>query len=62
MNPVILIGAWFACGALGAWIARRRYFREFGNVDGTIPASLLTTVLGPIGLMGVLMFLLLDRD
>lgn len=60
MIPLICLVLWFGSGAAGAWLGTQRFRRRFGNADGLDMPNIITVVMGPIGLCGVLFFIAAD--
>jgi hypothetical protein len=62
MIPLIALGIWLACGGLGAWLGARHWHRVFNQYPGWDDQTVITFFAGPIGLLGVLLYIEVMSD
>lgn len=55
---MLAIILWFGLGVAGAWMATRHFELLVGTTKGSEMPSIVSIVMGPIGLVGALFYML----
>ncbi len=58
MTAILVLVLWFGTGVAGAWMATRHFELLVGTTKGSEMPSIISIVMGPIGLAGALFYML----
>jgi hypothetical protein len=61
MSTILLLAAWFASGALGAWVGKTWLESQNDAIDVPDDVIALTVIIGPFGLLAGLLYVGTER-